>query len=163
MNIYILTGYDGNGDLLAPVLSFSYNEIYEKMEQQYHAVLDGVHQTSSEKECTWISSNGATAVIYSEWHQWLITKLPLPIPDFPENAEHLTIKELPTNPYLLSYFKHHGLSLGDSWSVTQYMLWIDQKHDEFRRIHHLPEHIDLNQHEIEEFLSFINSGLKRKL
>ena len=97
MNIYILTGY--NGDLLDPVLSFSYDEIYEKMNQQYHAVLDGVHQTSSEKECTWISANGATAVIYGEWHQWQITKLPLPIPDLPGNAEYPVIKELPKNPY----------------------------------------------------------------
>ena len=30
MNIYILTGY--NGDLLDPVLSFSYDEIYAKNE-----------------------------------------------------------------------------------------------------------------------------------
>ena len=56
MNIYILTGY--NGDLLDPVLSFSYDEIYEKMNQQYHAVLDGVHQTSSEKS------------VYLDFRQW---------------------------------------------------------------------------------------------
>lgn len=161
MNIYILTGY--NGDLLDPVLSFSYDEIYEKMNQQYHAVLDGVHQTSSEKECTWISANGATAVIYGEWHQWQITKLPLPIPDLPGNAEYPVIKELPKNPYLLSYFKHHGLSIGDSWNVTQYILWIDQKHDEFRRIRHLPEHIVLNNMEIHDFLHFINTDLKQEV
>ena len=63
----------------------------------------------------------------------------------------------------LSYFKHQGLSIGDSWNVTQYMLWIDQKHDEFRRIRHLPEHVSLNNIEIHDFLHFINTDLKQEV
>lgn len=161
MNIYILTGYDG--DLLDPVLSFSYDEIYETMNRQYHEALNGIRQTSDEKQCTWISANGATAVICGEWHQWQITKLPLPKPNVPEHAERLIIKDLPKNPYLLSYFKHKGLSIGDSWNAAQYMLWIDQKHDEFRRIRHLPEHISLDGTEIHDFIHFINADLKKEV
>ena len=36
MKIYVLTGYNGN--LLDPILSFSYEEIVKKMEDQYHEV-----------------------------------------------------------------------------------------------------------------------------
>ena len=50
MYLYVLTGY--NGELVDPVLSFSYDQIYKKMEEQYHESLKGIKQTTSEKECT---------------------------------------------------------------------------------------------------------------
>mgnify|MGYP000026110962 CR=1 FL=1 len=155
MYLYVLTGY--NGELLDPVLSFSYDQIYKKMEEQYHESLKGIKQTTSEKECTYLTANNATAVIHGEWYQWAITKLDLPLPNSPANAEQLIIKAIPQNPYLLSYFQHKNLSIGDTWIAADYILWIDQKHEEFRKLHHLPEHIDLNDSEIQEFIRYLNS------
>lgn len=76
MKIYVLTGYNGN--LLDPILSFSYEEIVKKMEDQYHEALKDIKQTPDEKECTWLSANSATAVVCGEWCEWQITKLDLP-------------------------------------------------------------------------------------
>ena len=76
MKIYVLTGYNGN--LLDPILSFSYEEIVKKMEDQYHEALKDIKQTPDEKECTWLSANSATGVVCGEWCEWQITKLDLP-------------------------------------------------------------------------------------
>lgn len=70
--------------------------------------------------------------------------------------ENINIKSMPTNPYLLAYFKAKALNVGDKWVAADYMSWIDSKHDEFRRIHHLPSHICLNNEEQREFIEFIN-------
>lgn len=155
MYLYVLTGY--NGELLDPVVSESYEKVYQVMDQQYHEALHNVRQTKDEEDATWMSSYSATAVIYGEWYQWEITRLNLPLPNIPTNAEQIPIKEMPKNPYLLSYFIHKNLSIGDTWIAADYILWIDQKHEEFRKLHHLPEHIDLNDSETQKFIQYLNS------
>lgn len=66
------------------------------------------------------------------------------------------IKSMPKNPYLLAYFKAKGLDIGDKWIAADYITWIDGKHDEFRGIHHLPSHIELNGEEQQRFITFLN-------
>lgn len=68
----------------------------------------------------------------------------------------------PENPYLLSYFQHKGLTLGDYDIAVDYILWIDQKQDEFRALHHLPGHIQLNTSEVQEFIQFLNQDLDQE-
>ena len=69
--------------------------------------------------------------------------------------ETYIIESMPKNPYLLAYFNVKGLGIGDKWNVADYITWIDGKHDEFRGIHHLPSHIELNE-EQRRFIAFLN-------
>jgi len=59
------------------------------------------------------------------------------------------------NKYVLAYCKAHGVKQGEEVKNTDYMFWIDKKHDDFRTLKGLPEHITLNEKENKEFLVFI--------
>ena len=59
------------------------------------------------------------------------------------------------NPYVLAFCKAHGVKEGQKIKIIDYMFWIDAKHDEFRTIYNLPEHIELNKKQQERFCSFI--------
>jgi hypothetical protein len=75
-------------------------------------------------------------------------------------AKHILTKdnftgEHPLCSYVQAYLKLNNLKVGDSWDNVDYMFWIDKKHDEFRKLHRLPEHITLNDSQVEQFLHFI--------
>jgi len=72
-------------------------------------------------------------------------------------SEKIIIKEMPQNPYLRAYFEKYNLSVGDKYVVADYIIWIDGKHDEFRKIHKLPSHIELNEKEQEKFIQYLLS------
>lgn len=59
------------------------------------------------------------------------------------------------NPYILAFCKANNIKKGDTIKTIDYMFWIDKKHDDFRRLKGLPEHIDLNKSEVKEFCAFI--------
>lgn len=79
MKIYILTSYDTG--LNDPLVSFSYKDIYCKMEKSFHAALSGIAQTEDEKENTSLDAFSATAVIHGDWIEWAITEVDLPLSD----------------------------------------------------------------------------------
>ncbi len=79
MKIYILTSYDTG--LNDPLVSFSYEDIYCKMEKSFHAALNGIAQTKDEKENTSLDAFSATAVIHGDWIEWAITEVELPLSD----------------------------------------------------------------------------------
>lgn len=79
MKIYILTSYDTG--LNDPLVSFSYEDIYCKMEKSFHAALSGIPQTEDEKENTSLDAFSATAVIHGDWIEWAITEVDLPLSD----------------------------------------------------------------------------------
>lgn len=60
------------------------------------------------------------------------------------------------NPYVLAFCKAHGVKQGEEVKNIDYMFWIDGKHDDFRRLHSLPEHIELTETENKHFLAFIS-------
>ena len=158
MKIYVLTSYSTG--LNDPVISFSYDELYQEMERSYYLALKEAKQTAEEQECSALNEYSATAVIYGDWIEWSITELdlPLPEPEFSGNSKRNLIREFPSNPYLLAYFKHNNLKPGDTWVTLDYMDWIDQKHDQFRKLRHLPEHITLNEAEVKDFIKYINEN-----
>ena len=61
--------------------------------------------------------------------------------------------------YVLAYFKSHHLNVGDEWSISNYIQWIQKKHEEFRSVNHLPECTAYwkghNENLLERFLQFI--------
>ena len=63
------------------------------------------------------------------------------------------------NDYVLAYFKEHNLGVGDKWNATDYINWIQNKHDEFHRENSLPEYVTYwkghNEDLLEKFLAFI--------
>lgn len=59
------------------------------------------------------------------------------------------------NKYVLAYCKARGVKQGEEVKNIDYMFWIDKKHDDFRALKGLPEHITLNEKENKEFLVFI--------
>ncbi len=59
------------------------------------------------------------------------------------------------NPYVLAYCKAHGANKGEEIKTFDYMFWIDKKHDDFRKMYNLPEHIELNEKQQNVFLSYI--------
>lgn len=59
------------------------------------------------------------------------------------------------NVYVLAYAKEKDIKMGEEFKTTEYMFWIDKKHDAFRKLHKLPDHIELNEKEKEMFLHFI--------
>ena len=67
----------------------------------------------------------------------------------------IIVKDNLKNPYVLAYCKAHGVKQGEKVKNIDYMFWIDKKHDDFRKLHNLPEHIELNETENKHFLSFI--------
>lgn len=166
MKIYILTSYDTG--LNDPLVSFSYEDIYRKMEKSFHTALNGVSQTEDEKDNTSLDAFSATAVIHGDWIEWAITEVdiplsgafPLALTDEKSNTPKTQIKKMPENPYLLSYFLHKGLTPGDCYFAADYMTWIDKKHDEFRKLHKLPEFVTLNDAEVKEFVQFLNHDLE---
>lgn len=61
--------------------------------------------------------------------------------------------------YIIAYFQNHNLNVGDEWNTSDYIQWIQDKHEEFYRANELSEQ-DLywNTHNTElyeEFLEFI--------
>lgn len=70
-------------------------------------------------------------------------------------SEKLVIRELPKNPYLLAYFIVHDLDIGDEWVAADYIIWIDNKHTEYCKLHHLPEYMGLNEKHQEMFTEFL--------
>lgn len=80
MKIYILTSYDTG--LNDPLVSFSYEDAYHKMERSFHTALEGITQTVDEKENTSLDTFSATAVISGDWIEWAITEVELPFPNF---------------------------------------------------------------------------------
>lgn len=168
MKIFILTSYSAG--LNDPLVSFSYEDIYRKMEKSFHTALDGIEQTKDEKENTSLDTFSATAVIRGDWIEWAITEVDFPLSDAfhpaltdgKSNASKTQIKTMPENPYLLSYFLHKGLTPGDCYIAADYMTWIDKKHDEFRKLRKLPAFIDLNDAEVKEFIHFLNHDLGKK-
>lgn len=166
MKIYILTSYDT--DLNDPLVSFSYEDIYRKMEKSFHTALNGISQTEDEKENTSLDAFSAAAVIHGDWIEWAITEVDLPLSgafplaltDGKSNAPKTQIKKMPENPYLLSYFLHKGLKPGDCYIAADYMTWIDKKHDEFHKLHKLLEFVTLNDAEVKEFVQFLNHDLE---
>lgn len=164
MKIFVLSSYtDGLND---PIVSTDYEKVYENMKRSYNLMLDGVKQMEEEKENTYLEAYSAQAVVQGSWMEWRILELELPIDsiDIPaiypsSNAQKTLIQKMPKNPFLLSYFQHKGLSVGDYYLTIDYMFWINQKHDKFRALHHLPEHITLNDIETAEFIQYLNSDL----
>lgn len=59
------------------------------------------------------------------------------------------------NPYVLAFCKAHGVKQGEEIKTTDYMFWIDKKHDDFRKLHGLPEHIQLNENQHKAFCAYI--------
>lgn len=163
MKLFVLCSYtDALND---PVVSGSYEEVYKNMEQCYHMVVDGVSQMEDEKENTYLGDYSAQAVMHGEWMEWQITTLEIPIPAVPPSTPvqsngnaKILVERIPENPYLAAYLCQKGLTVGDHYSATNYMLWVDEKHDEFRKMHHLPEHITLNDTEVQEFIRYLNQS-----
>ena len=60
-----------------------------------------------------------------------------------------------SNPCLKAYADIKGVPDGSEIVVTEYMAWIDQKHDEYRRSHNLPEHEELNKEQQQDFVNFL--------
>ena len=60
------------------------------------------------------------------------------------------------NPYVQAYASKKNLRIGDTIPNVDYMLWINKKHDEFRGIHGIPEHVILIGKDQEEFIGYIN-------
>lgn len=79
MKLFILTSYSAG--LNDPLVSFSYEDIYRKMEKSFHTALDGIEQTTDEKENTSLDTFSATAVISGDWIEWAITEVELPLSD----------------------------------------------------------------------------------
>lgn len=63
------------------------------------------------------------------------------------------------NPYLLAYMDVHNIRDGEDIKNTNYMFWIDKKHNEYRKLKGLPEHIELNNNEVKEFVEFIRKDV----
>ena len=59
------------------------------------------------------------------------------------------------NPYVLAFCKAHGVKQGEKVKNIDYMFWIDKKHDDFRKLHNLPEHIQLNEKQHKAFCAYI--------
>lgn len=79
MKIFILTSYSAG--LNDPLVSFSYEDIYRKMEKSFHTALDDIEQTTDEKENTSLDTFSATAVIRGDWIEWAITEVDFPLSD----------------------------------------------------------------------------------
>lgn len=166
MKLFILCGY--NGSLNDPIVETTYAEAYQKMEESYHLALENVFQTNEEKEYTYLDGYSARAVIHEDWIEWSITEIDVPLAPASlfsnanerNHAQKTLIEFMPENPYLLSYFRHKGLTSGDYYIASDYLIWIDQKHDEFRSLHHLPEHIELNRAEKKTFIQFLDQDLE---
>lgn len=80
MKIYILTSYDTG--LNDPLVYFSYEDAYHKMERSFHTALESITQTVDEKENTSLDAFSATAVISGDWIEWAITEVELPLSSF---------------------------------------------------------------------------------
>lgn len=78
MEVYVLHGYAGG--LTDPKVSTSYEEIYAAMKAAYEDALQGVSQTDSDKEYSFLEDYSATAVVDGEWMEWQIAKLELCLP-----------------------------------------------------------------------------------
>ena len=61
------------------------------------------------------------------------------------------------NPYLAAYARKNNIKTGEDFPIVNYMFWIDEKHDLFRKKNGLPEFIDLNEKQQEKFIEFINA------
>lgn len=61
------------------------------------------------------------------------------------------------NPYLKAFYKKNNISIGREFPVYEYMFWIDKKHDEFRKMHGIAEHRELNEKEVVVFCEYINA------
>lgn len=61
-----------------------------------------------------------------------------------------------TNPYLLAYFDKNNIAVGQEWKSWDYMIWIDKKHDDFRKLYGLMEHIILSDEQVKFFCEYIN-------
>ena len=59
------------------------------------------------------------------------------------------------NPYVLAFCKAHNVKQGEEVKTTNYIFWIDKKHDDFRKLHNLPEHIQLNESQHKLFCAYI--------
>lgn len=59
------------------------------------------------------------------------------------------------NPYILAFCKVHDVKQGEEVKNINYMFWIDKKHDSFRKLHNLPEHIELNEAQHNAFCAYI--------
>lgn len=70
-------------------------------------------------------------------------------------VQKVIIKKMPQNPYLLAFFKINNLSVGDTYAPSDYIIWIDGKHEDFRKTYKLPSHIELNEKEQEIFIQYI--------
>ena len=79
MKIYILTSYDTG--LNDPLVYFSYEDAYHKMERSFHTALESITQTVDEKENTALDAFSATAVIGGGWVEWAITEVNLSLPN----------------------------------------------------------------------------------
>lgn len=64
-------------------------------------------------------------------------------------------KENLKNPYVLAFCKVHNITEGEEVENIRYMFWIDKKHDDFRKLHNLPEHIQLNEKQYKAFCAYI--------
>ena len=61
------------------------------------------------------------------------------------------------NPYLLAFSKKNNIKAGEEFSAVDYMFWIDEKNDFFRKINGWPECLDLSGKQKEKFIEFINA------
>lgn len=60
-----------------------------------------------------------------------------------------------SNPYLKAYADIKGVPDGSEIVVTEYMIWFEQKYDEYRRLHNMEEHEELDKDQQQDFLDFL--------
>ena len=59
------------------------------------------------------------------------------------------------NPYLKVFIDKFHIADGTEIPTYKYMFWIDKKHDDYRTLHHLPDHIELNPAQVDDFINYI--------
>jgi hypothetical protein len=64
--------------------------------------------------------------------------------------------EHPLCSYIQAYLKASDLTIGDKWNAVDYMNWIDQKHNEFRKMFKLSDIGEYNEKEKQMFLKHIS-------
>lgn len=74
-------------------------------------------------------------------------------------AEKTTVPASVRNPYLRCYFQAKNLRSGDTYKLYEFILWIDAKHDEFRKAHGIPDHKEYNEQEQDAFIEFLEGGI----
>lgn len=57
--------------------------------------------------------------------------------------------------YLLAYFHAKGLKAGGTWIAYEHQEWIEEKHEEFRKLIHSPCCLGYNEKERAMFEKFI--------